>query len=211
MIPIRLALVDDSELVRMGLRTLLAPESTITIVAEAASVADCLQRLPPAKPDVVLMDIRLPDGTGFDASRRLLEMIPTIRVIVLTSVADDRMVNDAISSGAAGYLLKEINGPGLIKAIQDVAMGRSILDPSVTARVMKMVRSNGVPAPQDALSAQEARVLALVAEGKTNKEVGVSLGLSEKTVKNYLANVFDKLAVTRRSQAVAVYMSRKQD
>ncbi|PTY04811.1 DNA-binding response regulator [Opitutaceae bacterium EW11] len=209
--PIRLVIVDDSEVVRMGLRTLLTPEPMIRIVGEAGNVAQSLAVSGTEKPEVVLMDIRLPDGTGFDACRRILQSLPECRVLFLTSVVDDKLVDEAIRCGGHGYLLKEINGRGLIQAIFDVAAGKSILDPAVTARVMKLVKTaGGASKPLESLSAQERRVLSLIAEGKTNKEVGVELNLSEKTVKNYLANIFDKLAVSRRSQAVAMFVSSEQ-
>ena len=204
--PINLVLVDDSELVRMGLRTLLTPEPAIRLVGEAASVAEAVATVTKLKPDVVLMDIRLPDGTGFEACRQILQEVDT-RIVFLTSVVDDRMVDEAIKSGGQGYLLKEINGKGLVQGIIDVAAGKSILDPAVTARVMSLVKTRGASSPSlDSLSPQERRILALIADGKTNKEVATDLGLSEKTVKNYLANAFDKLYVSRRSQAVALYV-----
>jgi len=204
---VKLFLVDDSELVRTGLRTLLSSERAITIIGEAATVATATVAALRLKPDVVLMDIRLPDGTGFDACRQILQQLPDTRVLFLTSVVDDRLVNEAIRSGGNGYLLKEIDGHGLVQAILDVAAGKSILDPAVTARVMNLVKSGGNQSKLlDTLSPQERRVLALIAEGKTNKEVGLDMNLSEKTVKNYLANIFDKLNVTRRSQATAVFI-----
>jgi two-component system response regulator DevR len=150
------------------------------------------------------MDIRLRDGTGFDACRQILQRLDT-RVLFLTSVVDDHLVDEAIRAGGHGYLLKEIDGRGLVQAILDVAAGKSILDPAVTARVMKMVKSGAQPNALDTLSPQERRILALIAEGKTNKEVAAEMNLSEKTVKNYLSTVFDKLNVTRRSQAVAMF------
>lgn len=208
--PVRLVLVDDSEVVRMGLRALLAPEPGIRLLGEAGSVREAVAVITHHQPEVVLMDIRLPDGTGFDACRQVLARLPATRVIFLTSVVDDKLVDEAIKSGGHGYLLKEINGRGLVQAIADVAAGRSILDPAVTARVMRLVKS-GPPAgnnsPLDQLSPQERRVLASISDGKTNKEVANDLSLSEKTVKNYLANIFDKLNVSRRSQAVALYVS----
>jgi len=153
------------------------------------------------------MDIRLPDGTGFDACRQILQQLPETRVLFLTSVVDDRLVDEAIRSGGHGYLLKEIDGRGLVQAILDVAAGKSILDPSITARVMNLVKTGAnQPKLLDSLSPQERRVLALIAEGKTNKEVGLDLNLSEKTVKNYLANIFDKLNITRRAQAAAIFV-----
>ena len=187
-------------------RALLGIERAFQVVGEAATVATAIETASRLRPQVVLLDIRLPDGTGFEACREILRRSPETRVLILTSVVDDAMVDDAIRSGAHGYLLKEIDGRGLVNAIRDVAAGKSILDPAVTARVMKMVRSGG--SPRDALatlSPQERRVLALIAEGCTNKEVGVKLGLSEKTVKNYLSTVFEKLHVSRRAEAAVIY------
>ena len=203
---VKLLIVDDSELVRTGLRTLLGTERGIQIVGEAANVATAVSTAAHLHPDVALLDIRLPDGTGFDACRQILNQLPATRVLFLTSVVDDKLVDEAIRSGGHGYLLKEINGHGLVQAIFDVAAGKSILDPAVTARVMKMATTtNHQPNPIDSLAPQERRVLALIAEGKTNKEVGVAMNLSEKTVKNYLANIFGKLNVTRRSHAAALF------
>jgi two-component system response regulator DevR len=205
---IRVLIVDDSELVRMGLKALLDAERCIHLVGEAGSVASGVAAALQHKPDVVLMDIRLPDGTGFDACRAILAKHPETRILILTSVADNDLVDEAIRCGAQGYLLKEVNGNSLIKAINDVAAGKSILDPAITARVMELVRS-GNAAQRDQLeqlSPQERRVLALIAEGRTNKEVGAELGLAEKTVKNYLANIFEKLHVTRRAQAAALFV-----
>ena len=207
---IKLFIVDDSELVRTGLRTLLSDERNIQIVGEAPNVTIAVRNASQLRPDVVLMDIRLPDGTGFDACRQILNHLPETRVLFLTSVVDDRLVDEAIRSGGHGYLLKEIDGRGLVQAILDVAAGKSILDPAVTARVMQLLKTGSKQnSLLDSLSPQEKRVLALIAEGKTNKEVGTEMNLSEKTVKNYLANVFDKLGTTRRSQAVAMFVGRK--
>ena len=209
--PIRIVIVDDSEVVRVGLRTLLGGESAIQIVGEASNVASATETALRLRPDVVLLDIRLPDGSGFDACRAILKRLPDTRVLILTSVADDSLVDEAIQAGAHGYLLKEVNAHGLIQAIIDVAAGKSILDPAITARVMQLVKAS-TPAQRDllaALSPQERRVLALIAEGRTNKEVGNELGLAEKTVKNYLSNVFDKLHVTRRAQAAAIFAQRQ--
>lgn len=206
---VKLFIVDDSELVRTGLRTLLGTERSIQIVGEAASVTDAVANARRLKPEVVLMDIRLPDGSGFDACKQILEILPETRVLFLTSVVDDHLVDEAIRSGGHGYLLKEINGRGLVQAIYDVAAGKSILDPAVTARVMKLLKTgSNQPHLLDSLSPQEGRVLALIAEGKTNKEVGQEMNLSEKTVKNYLANIFNKLNVTRRSHAAALYAQK---
>ncbi|MBL9202812.1 MAG: response regulator transcription factor [Opitutaceae bacterium] len=203
---LRLLLVDDSEVVRTGLRTLLGLEPSLEIVGEAANVAAAVAANAQLKPDVVLLDIRLPDGTGIEACRRMLAATPEVRVLIVTSVLDDAVVDDAIRAGAHGYLLKEIDGRGLVAAIRDVASGKSTLDPAITARVMRLARSGGAPqGVLETLSPQEKRVLALIAEGNTNKEVGVKLGLAEKTVKNYLATVFDKLHVSRRAEAAVIY------
>jgi len=203
---IRIALVDDSEVVRVGLRALLGTEPTLEIVGEAGSVAAGVATCVRVRPDVVLLDIRLPDGTGLDACRQILRKLPDTRVLILTSVADDALVDEAIRSGAHGYLLKEIDGRGLVQAIHDVAAGKSILDPAITARVLQLIKSGG-PAGDAlaALSPQEKRVLALIAEGCTNKEVAAQLGLSEKTVKNYLSTVFEKLHVSRRAEAAVIF------
>lgn len=203
---ISLALVDDSTVVRAGLRTLLSTEPDITIVAEAATVAEAVEVCARLHPQVVLLDVRLPDGSGIDACRQILRRTPDTRIIILTSVLDDRIVDDAIRAGAHGYLLKEVDARGLVAAIRDVAIGKSILDPAVTTRVMQIVRTgSGARDGFATLSPQEKRVLALIAEGCTNKEVGVKLGLSEKTVKNYLSTVFEKLQVSRRAEAAAIY------
>jgi two-component system response regulator DevR len=203
---IKIALVEDSEVVRMGLKALLQTDTQLQIVGEAGSVASGVELCVRLKPEVVLLDLRLPDGPGFDACRQILKQLPDTRVLILTSVVSDAMVDEAIRSGAHGYLLKEVDGRGLIQAIRDVAAGKSILDPAVTARVMQIVKASGTS--RDALatlSPQERRVLALIAEGCTNKEVGVKLNLSEKTVKNYLSTVFEKLHVSRRSEAAVIY------
>jgi len=211
--PLRLVIVDDSEVVRMGLKTLLESDASLTLVGEAGSVATAIETAVRTKPDLVLLDIRLPDGTGFDACRRILEQRPETRVLILTSVAEETMVDDAIRAGANGYLLKEVNGRALIQAIHDVAAGKSILDPAITARVLSIIRSNapGTRNILETLSPQERRVLALIAEGRTNKEVAAEMNLAEKTVKNYLSTVFEKLHVSRRSQAAALYVQQNRD
>ena len=206
---IRILIIDDSEVVRTGLRTLLGTEPTLEVVGEAANVAAGVAAAAKLLPAVALLDIRLPDGTGTDACRQILKRAPATRVLILTSVLDDAIVDDAIRAGAHGYLLKDIDGRGLVTAIRDVAAGKSILDPAVTARVMQLAKSGGGGGPgRDALatlSPQEKRVLALIAEGCTNKEVGVKLNLSEKTVKNYLSTVFEKLHVSRRAEAAVIF------
>lgn len=210
--PVRVLLVDDSEVVRMGLRALLDAEPGITIVDEAGTVATAVAACDSHQPDVVLLDIRLPDGSGFDACRQILRRQPDVRVLILTSVVDEHLVDEAIRAGTHGYLLKEINARGLVQAIYDVAAGKSILDPAVTARVLQLVKAGNTTgaASLSILSPQERRVLALIAAGRTNKEVAVEMGLAEKTVKNYLSTVFEKLHVSRRSQAAALYAQEMQ-
>jgi two-component system response regulator DevR len=208
---LRLLLVDDSEVVRMGLRARIGTDRTIDIVGEAGTVATAIETCVRLKPDVALLDIRLPDGTGFDVCRAVLQKLPDLRVLVLTSVADETLVDEAIRAGAHGYLLKEIDGRGLVQAIHDVAGGKSILDPAVTARVMQLVKSGASGEKSLALlSPQEKRVLALISEGCTNKEVAARLGLSDKTVKNYLSTVFEKLHVSRRAEAAVIYAQQKK-
>lgn len=216
---ITVLIVDDSELVCTGLRTLLElnPESNparLKVAGEAHSVAAAVAEAARLKPNVVLLDIRLPDGSGLAACRQILAADPDLRVLILTSVIDDNLVYDAMSSGAHGYLLKEINAQGLRQAIVDVAAGKFILDPALTSRVLSLVRSGGSgPTSEQGklsiLSAQEKRVLALVAEGKTNKEIAEQMGLSDKTVKNYLSSVFEKLKIKRRSQAAVMYLENR--
>ncbi|HXA14554.1 MAG TPA: response regulator transcription factor [Opitutaceae bacterium] len=203
--PIRVLIVDDSELVRAGLRALLGVEPAIAVAGEAEDVATAIAMCKRLEPDVVLLDIRLPDGTGFEACREILRRRPATHVLILTSAIDDHMVDEALKAGAHGYLLKEVNGRSLIHAIIDVADGKSVLDPAVTARVMQLAKAGPERDVLAALSVQENRVLALIAEGKTNKEVGQAMSLSEKTVKNYLSNIFEKLHLTRRTQAAALY------
>ena len=209
---VRVLLVDDHEVIRVGLRTVLAQNQGITVVGEAGTMADAILQTQKLKPDVVLMDVRLPDGSGVDACREILGILPATRVIFLTSYADDDSVLAAVLAGAHGYVLKEIDSPGLLEAIRSVAKGQSILDSTVTERALRWLRGvHDLPATPgtDQLSSQEERVVALVAEGKTNKEIAVALGLSDKTVKNYLANVFQKLRITRRAQAAAFFVKRQ--
>lgn len=208
---IRVLLVDDSEMVRTGLRTLLGTDASIELVGEAANVAGGVEAAARLKPDVILLDIRLPDGSGIDACRQIRKRAPASRVLMVTSVIDDTVVDEAISAGAHGYLLKEIDGRGLVNAVRDVAAGKSILDPVITARVIQRVKGTGATrSALDVLSPQEKRVLALIVDGLTNREVGVKLELSEKTVKNYLSTIFEKLHVTRRAEAAVIYAQEQK-
>jgi two-component system response regulator DevR len=211
--PIRLLIVDDHQVTRLGLCTLLGACPQFEIVGEAGSVAETMDAVARLKPDLLLLDVRLPDGSGIEVCQRLQRLDLDLKVLVLTSFADDDLIFEAIAAGADGYLLKEIHGDNLIQAIQDVAAGKSILDPAITRRVMNRARdsaSPAVPNKLDLLSAQERRVIALVAEGKTNKEIGLDMGLSDKTVKNYLSNAMEKLNLTRRSGAAALFVAQNR-
>lgn len=195
---IRLLIVDDHELVRAGLRTLLAHAQDIEIIGEAGSVAQAVGEAARLAPDVILMDLRLPDGTGLDACREILSGAPHIRILFLTSYSDEQAVMSTVLAGAAGYLLKDIEYRALVGAIRDVAAGRPIMDTRLTEPMIgKLQRA-------EALSGQERRVLALVVQGKTNKQIAAALALSEKTVKNYLSNAFQKLGISRRGEAAAL-------
>src|SRR2546427_698958 len=206
--PIRLLIVDDHKVVRLGLHTLLSRHAGIEVVGEAGTMAAAVEETARLQPDVVLMDVRLPDGNGFEACRQIRKSQLETRVLFLTSFADEEIVLESIDAGGDGYLLKEIDEENLVRAIRDVAAGKSILDPAVTRRVLERVKNPDTPSINklDSLSPQERSVLALVAEGKTNKEIGVALGLSDKTVKNYFSNTLDKLQLTRRSQAAAYFV-----
>ncbi len=212
--PIRVFIADDSELVRRGIASVLSASASprIEVVGEASTAGGVLEGCLRTTPDVVLLDIRFPDGTGLEACRQLAQALPRTGVIMLTSYSNDGYLYEAIASGAQGYLMKEIDPAGLTRAVADVQAGRSILDPESTARVMRMMRTQRTPqgggqgGALGSLSVQERKVLALVASGRTNKEIGEELGLSDNTVKNYLGSVFEKLQVKRRSQAAAVYV-----
>jgi DNA-binding NarL/FixJ family response regulator len=210
---IRLLLVDDHEVVRLGLRTLLSKSQTIEVVGEAATVAAAITEAERLRPAVVLMDLRLPDGSGITACRDILSGAPATRVLFLTSYSDEDAVRATVLAGAAGYLLKEIGQQALITGIETVAAGQSILDPRVTQSVLNQLNAKPGSSSEEELSPQERRVLAQVVEGKTNKQIAAALGLSDKTVKNYLSNAFQKLQVTRRSHAAVVFsrLANKRD
>ncbi len=209
--PIRVLLVDDHEVVREGLRTLLARRPSVAVVGEAGSVADAVSAAAKAKPDVVIMDVRLPDGSGVEACREIREHRPETRVIMLTSYADDDALFASIIAGASGYLLKQTRGQALVEAIESVAQGRSLLDPNVTEKVLERLRhSREEEDPAFAsLTEQERKVLAELAEGKTNREIGAVLFLSEKTVKNYVSRILGKLGLRRRAEAAAFLAKRR--
>lgn len=212
--PIRIVVVDDHQMVRVGLKALLESYPLLAVVGEAATVAEASDVVPRLGPHVVLLDIRLPDGSGLDLCRRLRAALPNLRVLMLTSYYTEDMVMEAIEAGAEGYLLKELNSDFLVRSIMEVMEGKSILDPSVTRKVLDRVRVGETGqnrATLQILSPQERRVIALVAEGKTNKEIGAALSLSDKTVKNYLSNLMEKLNFSRRSQAAAFYAHQQKN
>lgn len=211
---IDILLVDDHEVVLVGLRTLLSRESGFRIIGEARTAKDAVAQAILHKPDVVLLDVRIPDQEGIAACTNILEGSPTTRVLFLTSYADDNTVLAAILAGAQGYLLKEVGAQTLINSIKIVASGQSILDPVVTKRALEWMKTQSSPPTEgklDSLSPQERAVVALVAEGKTNKEIALDLGLSDKTVKNYLANIFQKLHISRRAQAAVFFAQRNAE
>ncbi|MEK6717891.1 MAG: response regulator transcription factor [candidate division NC10 bacterium] len=209
---IKVLLVDDHEVVRVGLRSLLARERGIEVVGEAGNAAEAVAQAARLRPDVVVLDVRLPDRSGVEACREIRSADPNVQIIMLTSYADEEAVFNSIVAGASGYLLKQIRGQELVRAIETVAAGRSLLDPAVTQKVLERVKqlaSGREPDEMAQLSAQERKVLALVAEGRTNKEIAGALGLSDKTVKNYLSHVFEKLNLSRRAEAAAFFARRR--
>ena len=207
---VRVMLVDDHEVVREGLRTLLARSKGMQVAAEASTMQEAIDTAARAKPDVIVMDVRLPDGSGVEATREIRTAHPDIKVLMLTSFADDQALFASILAGAAGYVLKQIGSEELLRAIRTVAEGGSLLDPAVTSVVLERLRS-GKHLLRDErlakLSPQEERILQLVADGLTNKQIGEQLGLAEKTVKNYMSSVLTKLRVGRRAEAAA-YLAR---
>jgi DNA-binding NarL/FixJ family response regulator len=198
-------LVDDHEVVRAGLRALLEAHEDITVVAEAASANESVHRARTTNPDVVVMDVRLPDRSGVIACRELRDERPDTAVLMLTSYADDQALFDSIMAGAAGYVLKQIRGTDLVDGIRRIAAGESLLDPAVTARVLERVRNPR--ADQDPrlarLTPTETRILDLIADGLTNRAIGEQLHLAEKTIKNYVSTILAKLEVHRRAEAAA--------
>ncbi|MFE5332820.1 response regulator [Embleya sp. NPDC056575] len=205
--PIRVFLLDDHEVVRRGLADLLGGEPDIEVVGESGSAAEAARRIPALRPDVAILDGRLPDGSGIDVCREVRSRFPEINALILTSYDDEDALFAAIMAGAAGYVLKQIRGRDLIAAVRAVAAGQSLLDPAVTTRVLERVRQGPAAEPgPTGLSEREQQVLEHIAQGQTNREIAESLGLAEKTVKNYVSAVLNKLGLERRVQA-AVYMT----
>jgi DNA-binding NarL/FixJ family response regulator len=197
-------LVDDHEIVRRGLTALLTAEPDIDVVGEAGTVASALARLPTLRPDVAVLDVRLPDGDGVSACREIRSMLPSTACLILTSYGDDRAILGAIAAGAAGYVLKQTAGSDLVAAVRTVAAGRSTLDAHATQRVMQRLREQTAGTdPLSALTEQEKRVLELIGEGLTNRQIAERMFLAEKTAKNYVSSVLSKLGMQRRAQAAA--------
>jgi two-component system, NarL family, response regulator DevR len=200
--PIRVFLLDDHEVVRRGVADVLSSDPDITVVGEARNAAEAMSRIPALRPDVAVLDVRLPDGDGVTVCRDLRAQLPELGVVMLTSYSDDEALFQAIMAGAAGYLLKQILGQDLVTAVRTVAAGGSLLDPTATSAVLARMRRATEPAgPLAALSDQERTVLELIGEGLTNRQIGERMFLAEKTVKNYVSHLLGKLGMARRTQA----------
>ncbi len=208
--PLRVMLVDDHEIVRDGIRAMLDVEDDVVVTTEAASVREAVDEADRTRPDVIVMDVRLSDGSGIEATREIRAKHPHTKVLMLTSFADDEALFASIMAGASGYVLKQVRSGDLLRAIRAVGAGESLLDPAVTNSVLERLRK-GKHLMKDErlarLSPQEERILTLVAEGRTNREIGEELRLAEKTVKNYVSSILSKLEVARRAEAAA-YLAR---
>lgn len=205
-------LLDDHEVVRRGVHELLSVEDDIEVVGEAGTAEDAMVRIPATRPDVAVLDVRLPDGSGVEVCREIRSRDENIKCLMLTSFADDEALFDAIMAGASGYVLKAIRGNELLTAVREVAAGKSLLDPVATARVLARLRDGNNPKGDDKLAAltdQERRILDLIGEGLTNRAIGERLHLAEKTIKNYVSSLLSKLGMERRSQAAA-FVARMQ-
>ncbi|WP_089253389.1 response regulator [Asanoa hainanensis] len=202
---IRVYLLDDHEVVRRGLADLLQSGGDIEVIGEAGLAREAAARIPALRPDVMILDARLPDGSGIDVCRDVRAVDPTIKGLILTSYEDDEALFAAIMAGAAGYVLKQVRGTDLVEGVRRVAAGQSMLDPAVTQRVLDRIRS-GVEQPQElkALTDQERRILEHIAEGLTNREIAAEMFLAEKTVKNYVSSLLAKLGLERRTQAAVL-------
>jgi two-component system response regulator DevR len=202
---VRVFLLDDHEVVRRGVADLLEAEPDLSVVGEASTAAEALARVPAVRPDVAVLDVRLPDGDGVTVCRELRSRMPDLRCLMLTSFADDDALFDAIMAGASGYVLKQIRGTDLVGAVRTVASGQSLLDPRTTAQVLERMRAAAEDkGPVARLSEQERTVLALIGEGLTNREIGKRMFLAEKTVKNYVSHLLAKLGMQRRTQAAVL-------
>jgi len=210
-VTIRVFLLDDHEVVRRGVRELVESEADLTVVGEASSAAEALARVPALRPDVAVLDVRVPDGNGVEVCRELRSAMPQLACLMLTSFADDDALMDAILAGAAGYVLKQIRGSDLVGAIRTVAAGGSLLDAKATAAVMARLRAPAHNAILDGLTEQERRILQLIGQGLTNREIGQRMYLAEKTVKNYVSNLLAKLGLQRRTQVAVLATELRND
>jgi two-component system response regulator DevR len=203
--PVRVYLLDDHEVVRQGLRTLLESSGDIEVVGESGSAEDATNRIPALRPHVAVLDGRLPDGSGIEVARAIRSVDPSIQALILTSYDDDEALFAAIMAGASGYILKDVRGTDLVDAIHRVASGQSLIDPALTARVLDRVRNGPATAPELAsLTEQEMKLLGFIAEGLTNRQIGEKMFLAEKTVKNYVSSILQKLGLERRTQAAVL-------
>ncbi|MEV8638844.1 response regulator transcription factor [Streptosporangium sp. NPDC051023] len=209
---IRVFLVDDHEVVRRGVAALLESEDDIEVVGEAGTVESAVARIPALRPDVAVLDVRLPDGSGIDVCREVRSATPGLACLMLTSFADDDALFTAVMAGASGYVLKQIHGSDLIGAVRTVASGQSLLDPQTTASMLQRLRDQATRKdPVEALSEQERHILELIGEGLTNRQIGERMFLAEKTVKNYVSNLLAKLNMQRRTQVAALAARMKTD
>jgi len=209
---VRVMLVDDHDIIRNGLRAMIEQAGDLRVVAEAGTVADAIREAARTRPDVIVMDVRLPDGSGIEATREIRAQNEQINVLMLTSFADDEALFSSIMAGARGYVLKKIRGGDVVRAIRSVGRGESLLDPVATEAVLERLRQGKHVVSDEKLarlSPQEERILMLVAEGHTNRQIGVRLRLAEKTVKNYVSTILSKLEVSRRAEAAA-YLARRR-
>ena len=210
---IRAFLLDDHEVVRQGLRHLLEAQGDIEVVGEASTAEEALSRIPPTRPDVAVLDVRLGDGDGISVCREVRSRHPEVACLMLTSFSDDEALVSAVMAGAAGYVLKDVKGNDLVESIRSVAAGKSLLDPTSTQKLLDHLRGGSVRAAEDhadRLTPQENKILDLIAEGYTNRQIGNEMHLAEKTVKNYVSNLLTKLGMSRRTEA-AVYAVRRQE
>ena len=202
---IRVFLLDDHEVVRQGLRVLLSSVDDIEVIGESASAKEAADRIPALRPDVAVLDGRLPDGTGIEVCRAIRSVDPSINVLILTSYDDDEALFGAIMAGASGYVLKDVKGADLVNAVRHVAAGKSLIDPDMTAILLERIRSGPDTASElDTLTEQELSLLTYIAEGLTNRQIGERMFLAEKTVKNYVSSILAKLGVERRTQAAVL-------
>jgi DNA-binding NarL/FixJ family response regulator len=204
---VRIFLLDDHEIVRRGLREVFEAEEDMEVVGEAGTAEEAMARVPATRPDVAVLDVRLPGASGIEVCRDLRALLPDLNCLMLTSFADDDALFSAILAGASGYLLKQIRGPDLVSAVRRVAAGQSLIDPALTAGVLERLKGKQEDERIAKLSTQERRILDLIAEGKTNRQIGADMYLAEKTVKNYVSNMLAKMGFSRRTEA-AVYATR---